>query len=89
MATLNIDSLRQWQLVILRRLRKTPLTEFELAGEVAEHSGYSGEESADRMQDWLEELREMGLIWVGALTNLAGQQLMAAALTGQGRRMVC
>ena len=53
MGTLTLDSSRQHQLVILRRLRNTPLTEFELAREVAEHSGYSTEDAADRMKGGL------------------------------------
>jgi hypothetical protein len=37
----TLDTLAQHQLVILRRLRAGPLTEFELAREIAEHSAYS------------------------------------------------
>lgn len=88
MTTITLDSIRQHQLVILRRLRHAPLTEFELASQVAEHSGYSDEESSSRMQGWLEELRTMGLIWSGALTNVSGQRLLAAALTSKGRDVV-
>ena len=88
MATVTLDSLRQHQLVILRRLRQTPLTEFELSTQVAEHSGYTGEEASNRMCDWLEELQAMGLIWLGALKNLTGQRLLAAALTSTGRSVV-
>ena len=84
----TIDSLRQHQLVILRRLRNGALTEFELASEVAEHSGYSVEECAENMADWLEELREAGLMWAGTLTNANNQRMMAAALTKRGVDLV-
>ena len=80
----TIDSLRQHQLVILRRLREHPLTEFELAREVADHSGHTPEVAEEKMADWLEELRLEGLIWSGSLTNANNQQMMAAALTKQG-----
>ncbi len=53
MGTLTLDSSRQHQLVILRRLRNTRLTESELAREVAAHSGYSTEDAADRMKGGL------------------------------------
>ena len=86
--TETIQSLAQHQLVILRRLRRGPLTEFELVNEVAEHSGYSGEEAADKMADWLETLRAEGLVWAGALSNADGQTLAAAALTTAGRELV-
>jgi hypothetical protein len=55
---------------------------------VAEHSGHSAEECADRMASWLTELREEGLVWAGALTNDTGQQMMAAALTKRGKELV-
>jgi len=84
----TIDSLRQHQLVILRRLREGALTEFELVSEVAEHSGYTVEQCADNMADWLEELRIAGLMWAGTLTNVDGQQMMAAALTKRGLELV-
>lgn len=84
----TIESLAQHQLVILRRLRASPLTEFELAQEVSSHSGYSAEQCADRMADWLETLRREGLVWAGALLNADGQQIMAAALTKHGRELV-
>ena len=83
-----VNALQQHQLVILRRLRSGPLTEFELAGEIAGHSGYSIEQCADRMAEWLDELRAEGLIWAGALTNDTGQELMAAALSKRGRDLV-
>jgi len=84
----TIESLAQHQLVILRRLRASPLTEFELANEVSKHSGYNPEQSADRMADWLETLRREGLVWSGSLQNADGQQIMAAALTKAGRELV-
>ncbi len=83
-----LETLAQHQLVILRRLRAGPLTEFELAREIAEHSAYSLEQCADNMKDWLEQLRADGSIWFGALTNASGQQILAAALTRQGRELV-
>jgi len=84
----TLETLAQHQLVILRRLRASPLTEFELAREIAEHSAYSVERCADNMADWLEQLRLEGHIWSGSLTNAAGQHLLAAALTRQGRELV-
>ncbi len=84
----TLEALRQYQLVILRRLRHGPLTEFELVRDVAESSGYTAEQCADNMPDWLDELRLEGLVWAGALTNADGQRLMAAALTKRGRELV-
>lgn len=81
-------SLAQHQLVILRRLRLGPLTEFELTREIAEHSGHTAEEAADRMAAWLTELRSDGLIWSGELSNSNGQHILAAALTKEGRELV-
>jgi len=86
--TNTVEALRQHQLVILRRLRGGPLTEFELVREVAEHSGHSYDQAADMMGDWLEELRLEGYVWAGALTNAADQKLIAAALTKAGRELV-
>lgn len=84
----TLEALRQHELVILRRLRSSPLTEFELAGEVAEHSGYSEDQAAGRMADWLSALQLEGLIWAGRLSNTRGQQVLAAALTNRGREVV-
>ena len=84
----TIGSLRQHELVILRRLRGGPLTEFELVQEVAEHSGYTVEQCADNIADWLEALRFEGLVWAGSLANSEGQKIMAAALTGRGKELV-
>lgn len=84
----TLEALRHHQLVILRRLRSGPLTEFELAGEIAAHSGYSVEQCAEHMAGWLDELRAEGLVWAGVLTNDTGQQLLAAALTKRGRDLV-
>jgi len=86
--TQTLQSLRQHQLVILRRLRSGALTEFELSKEVADSSGFTAEQCADNMTDWLEELRAAGLVWAGSLTNAAGQSLWAAALTQRGRELV-
>ncbi len=88
MTALALETMRQHQLVILRRLRESPLTEFELTKEITEHSGYSSEESTDRIAAWLDELRREGLIWLGALTNSTGQNVLAAALTSLGRSVV-
>lgn len=82
------DALRQYQLVILRRLRSGPLTEFELSSEIAEHSGYTVEQCADQMAAWLTDLRDAGLIWAGALVNDTKQTMWAAALTRKGRDLV-
>jgi hypothetical protein len=82
------DALRQHQLVILRRLRKGPLTEFELSSEIAEHSGYTVEQCADSMSTWLGDLRDAGLIWAGTLANDTQQEMWAAALTRKGRELV-
>lgn len=87
-ATEILNSLRQHELVILRRLRSSPLTEFELAKEIAEHSGYSSQAAAENVPGWLEELKEQGYIWTGRLSNLEGQHLYAAALTRLGREIV-
>jgi len=81
-------ALAQHQLVILRRLRNGPLTEFELTREVSGNSGHTPEEAADRMAAWLEELRLDGLIWSGELSNANGQHILAAALTKEGRELV-
>jgi len=78
---------RQHQLVILRRLAKGPLTEFELANEIARHSGFSEDEAAARVREWLLELRDEGLVWAGTLSNQNGQEIFAAALTRRGREM--
>jgi len=86
--TNTLEALRQHQLVILRRLRNGPLTEFELAHEVAQHSGYSQEQAAEMMDGWLEGLRLEGFVWAGPLSNVDGQQIMAAALTKHGRELV-
>ena len=81
-------TLQQHELVILRRLRDGPLTEFELAGHIADASGYTQEHAADMMSGWLESLRGEGLIWAGTLSNASDQQIMAAALTNRGREVV-
>ena len=85
---LTLSSLDQPELVVVRRLSGGPLTEFELAEEVAEHSGYAPEDAADKVAGWLQGLREKGLIWAGHLWNKRGQMIMAAALTARGRDLV-
>ena len=84
----TIDSLRQHQLVVLRRLRGGPLTEFELVTEVVEHSGYTVDQAMENLVPWLEELRDEGLIWAGPLANAKGQAMWAAALTRRGQELV-
>jgi DNA-binding PadR family transcriptional regulator len=86
--TLSIENLRQHELVILRRLRDGPLTEFELVQQVAEHSGYDAEAAAENIGAWLEALKEEGLVWAGRLENNNGQTISAAALTRSGRELV-
>ncbi len=83
-----LDELCQPELVVVRRLSDGPLTEFELAQEVASSSSYTPEQAADRVAFWLNELREKGLIWAGTLLNKRGQTIMAAALTNKGRELV-
>lgn len=87
-AVLNSEDLRQHELVILRRLRNGPLTEFELAAQVSEHSGFSAVQAAERIGQWLEELRQQGLVWCGKLANNSGQTIHAAALTKRGHELV-
>lgn len=84
----TIESLQQHQLVILRRLRSGPLTEFELAAEIANHSGYTVEECMDNMASWLGDLRTDGFLWAGELTNSMGQHMWTAALTRAGKELV-
>ncbi len=86
--TITVNDLRQHELVILRRLRNGPLTEFELAAEVAEHSGYSPEQAADQIAGWLDDLLNNGFVWAGKLYNLDGQSISAAALTKCGKELV-
>lgn len=88
MMTQTLEDLRQHELVILRRLRQGPLTEFELVREVAEHSGWSVDDATEKMGDWLAALREAGLVWAGELHNEAGQSIHAAALTRRARELV-
>lgn len=86
--TTTLEDLRQHELVILRRLRAGPLTEFELASEVASHSGFSADQTAERIAGWLEELQASGFIWAGKLFNTNGQYIYAAALTRRGQELV-
>lgn len=84
----TLEDLRQRDLVILRRLRHGPLTEFELTSEIVEHSGYTREQAEENIGDWLVKLTDSGLIWSGRLYNDAQQYILAAALTNQGRELV-
>lgn len=85
---MTLNALCQPELVVLRRLRSGPLTEFELAHEVAGSSSYTPDQAADRVDSWLNELREKGLVWAGTLLNKRGQSIMAAALTNKGRELI-
>jgi hypothetical protein len=82
------EVLRQHELIILRRLRRGPLTEFELAREVAENSNWSSQEAFEHIKEWLDGLQKEGLIWAGKLHNERGQHIYAAALTRRGQKMV-
>ncbi len=82
------EVLRQHELIILRRLRKGPLTEFELAREVAENSNWSAEESFAHVREWIDNLQAEGLVWAGKLLNAEGQHIYAAALTRRGLNLV-
>jgi len=84
----TLDELCQPELVVVRRLSDGPLTEFELAEEVASSSSYTPEEATERVASWLHALREKGLIWAGTLLNKRGQAIMAAALTNRGRELL-
>ncbi len=84
----TIEALSNPALVVARRLRSGPLTEFELASEVACHSSYSPEQAADQIASGLQELFDQGLIWSGDLSNRRGQHMVAAALTNLGKRLV-
>lgn len=83
-----IESLRQPELVIVRRLRNGPLTEFELTREIVIHSGYEEADAAPRISKWLDDLQRKGLVWSGFLFNCSGQSILAAALTFRGRELV-
>lgn len=87
-ATVNIATLRQHELVILRRLRDSPLTEFEIVAEIAAASAYSADQAARHIAEWLDDLHQRGLVWLGRLLNRRGQEVLAAALTSQGRDVV-
>ena len=82
------EVLRQHDLIILRRLRKGPLTEFELAREVAENSNWSAEEAFVHVKEWIDGLQAEGLVWAGKLYNDGGQHIYAAALTRRGLELV-
>jgi hypothetical protein len=82
------EVLRQHELIILRRLRKGPLTEFELAREVAENSNWSAEDAFGHVKEWIDDLQAEGLVWAGKLFNQEGQHIYAAALTRRGLDLV-
>jgi len=82
------EVLRQHELIILRRLRRGPLTEFELAREVAENSNWSSQEAFGHIKEWLDGLQKEGLVWAGKLYNDHGQHIYAAALTRRGQELV-
>ncbi len=84
----TIESLSNPALIVVRRLRSGPLTEFELASEVACHSSYSPEQAADQLASWVQELFDQGLIWSGVLSNRRGQHMVAVALSNLGKRLV-
>ncbi|MCP4593391.1 MAG: hypothetical protein GY842_21860 [bacterium] len=88
MTTQTLETLKQHELVILRRLREGPLTEFELASEVAAHSGWNPLDTPGQIVGWLEALRDNGLVWTGRLYNDCDQYIYAAALTNRGRDLV-
>lgn len=68
----TIEALSNPALVVARRLRSGPLTEFKLASEVACHSGYSPEQATEELATWAQELFDRGLIWSGVLSNRRG-----------------
>lgn len=84
----SLETLCPAELIVVRRLREGPLTEFELANEVAESSGYTPDQAEAKVPTWLEDLRQKGLIWAGELSNRRGQTLIAAALTKRGLELV-
>lgn len=86
--TQTLSDLQQHQLVILRRLRGGPLTEFELTHEITAHSGYTEEQCGENIGHWLDALRLEGLVWAGELSNAHGTTILAAALTNKGRELV-
>ena len=84
----TIEALSNPAQVVARRLRSGPLTEFDLASEVACHSGYSPEQATEELATWIEELFDQGLIWSGVLSNRRGQHMVASALTNLGKRLI-
>lgn len=84
--TATIDDLRQHQLVILRRLRNGPLTEFDLSAEVANSSGWDREKAAERISQWLDELAANG--WVAIQIGGENHTYKVATLTDAGRELV-
>jgi hypothetical protein len=88
MVTQAFEVLRQHELIILRRLRMGPLTEFELAREVAENSSWTAELAFENIQTWLESLKSDGMVWAGKLYSSKGQYIYAAALTRRGQELI-
>ncbi len=88
MVTQAFEVLRQHELIILRRLRTGPLTEFELAREVAENSSWTAELAFENIQTWLESLKSDGMVWAGKLYSSKGQYIYAAALTRRGQEIL-
>ena len=82
-----MDSLSNPAVVVLRRLRGGPLTEFEMARAVSESFRYSSDQAADQLIFWLQELFDMGLVWYGVLSNACGQNMLTAALTKLGKEL--
>jgi len=86
--TISFEELRQHELIILRRLRQGPLTEFELTAEVAEATAYTHDQVTEQIGEWLEGLMAQGYVWSGTLSNNTDQTICAAALTRKGRKLV-
>lgn len=85
-AITTIDDLQQHQLVILRRLRNSPLTEFDLSAEVADSSGWDRENAAERISQWLDELAANG--WIEIQTAGRSYTYKVATLADAGRELV-
>ena len=57
---MTLDALCHPELVVVRRLSRGPLTEFEHAHDVAVNSSYTPEQAAGRVTNWLNDLQEKG-----------------------------
>jgi len=86
--TTTLEALSKPELAIVRGLVRGPLTEFELAVELASRSGCTPDHAEALLVQQLQELQKKGLIWAGSLSNSRGQVIMAAALTNHGRKLV-